>query len=84
MEAEVGQLTGRPFALALRLRWHSDMRTRKTLADAGYFLLAGLLIWFVVASVIGWFIDIPGARRQPREGEPCREIPPTGQVEFRQ
>jgi hypothetical protein len=37
----------------------------------GYYLMAGLVLWFVVGSVIGWFFDLPGADRGPREGEPC-------------
>jgi hypothetical protein len=46
-------------------------RARKILSDIGYYVLAALLIWFVVSSIIGWFVDLPGSRRQPREGDPC-------------
>jgi hypothetical protein len=44
---------------------------RVLLSEIGYCLMAGLLLWFVIGSVIGWFVDLPGASRPPREGEPC-------------
>jgi hypothetical protein len=46
-------------------------RVRKTISNSGYYLMAGLLLWFIMGSVIGWFVDLPGAQRGPREGEPC-------------
>src|SRR5437899_3058293 len=46
-------------------------RVRQVLSTIGYYMMAGLLLWFVVGSVIGWFVDLPSARRQPHEGEPC-------------
>jgi Iron-containing outer mitochondrial membrane protein N-terminus len=46
-------------------------RVRRVLSNVGYYLMAGLVLWFVVGSVIGCFVDLPGAHRGPREGEPC-------------
>jgi len=46
-------------------------RLKRTLADVGYYLVAGLVLWFVVGSIVGWFVDLPGTHRRPREGEPC-------------
>jgi hypothetical protein len=46
-------------------------RVRRILSNLGYYLMAGLVLWFVVGSVIGWFFDLPGAHRGPREGELC-------------
>ena len=44
-------------------------RVRRILANVAYYLMAGILLCFVVGSVIGWFVDLPS--REPREGEPC-------------
>jgi hypothetical protein len=44
-------------------------RARRILANVAYYLMAGILLWFVVGSVIGWFVDLPS--REPSEGEPC-------------
>jgi hypothetical protein len=46
-------------------------RVRRTLSNIGYYLMAALVLWFVVGSVVGWFVDLPGSNRGPREGEPC-------------
>jgi hypothetical protein len=46
-------------------------RVTRILSNVGYYLVAALLLWFVVGSIIGWFVDLPGARRASREGEPC-------------
>jgi hypothetical protein len=46
-------------------------RMKRILTDIAYYVVAGLLLWFVVGSIIGWFVDLPGAHRGPHEGEPC-------------
>ena len=40
-------------------------RFKRALSSVGYHLLAGLLLWFVVGSIVGWFVDLPGTSRHP-------------------
>ncbi len=46
-------------------------RSKRTRAGFGYYLLAALFVLFVVGLIIGWFVDLPGARKTAHAGEPC-------------
>jgi hypothetical protein len=47
------------------------LRLKRALANGGYYLLAVVFLWFVMSSIVGWFVNLPGIRREPQEGERC-------------
>ena len=54
--------------------WRWELRRRSSpmgviVGRSGYRSQTAALLWFVVGSVIGWFVDLPS--REPSEGEPC-------------
>jgi hypothetical protein len=47
-------------------------RARKLFAEIGFYRAAVFLIWIVIGSVVGWFVNLPGSMGPPaREGQEC-------------